>query len=242
MTKPTTGSPCRRCGICCRKGGPGLHHADRFLVEEGRIPLERLFTIRAGETVYDNVQDRHHRTDRDIIKIKDKPEGGGCTFLNGKGNGCDHYEDRPLECRLLNCRDTRKIEAVYSRRRLVRRDLLGNIQGLWELVADHQDRCDPRKVLRLLRVGDPQGPSFSGPLDSGNRTSRTVAELNAVLQYDLNLREVLAEKGIIHREGIDFLLGRPLWRVLRPFGIHIQRKGERLIWLKSDPKAEKTTC
>ncbi|MFW6372722.1 MAG: YkgJ family cysteine cluster protein [Thermodesulfobacteriota bacterium] len=252
MTAHVAGSRCRRCGICCRKGGPGLHLEDRVLVETGRIPLEQLYTIRAGETVYDNVREKFHRTSHDIIKIKSRPSRFECIWLNPAGNGCDHYDDRPLECRVLNCRDTHEIEAVYARKRLVREDLVGEVQGLWSLIRDHQDRCDPRQVELRIRAVDPSlqsslkshhDPSglHSRP-DSFFGDSESMAELNLILQYDLHLREVLTEDGRMHSNGLEFLLGRPLYKILRPLGIDIRLKNGRLVWMTTSRKGEEPPC
>lgn len=242
MKQDASASECRRCGICCRKGGPSLHREDNFLIEEGRISLEHLYVIREGEPVYDNVRERRHRAARDIIKIKDREDPGGCVFLDGPGTGCTRYEDRPLECRVLKCWDTREIEAVYSRGRLVRRDLVGGVKGLWDLIRDHQERCDPRKIESLALQAcrsDPKarnGSSESIPetFPGISNDSEAVAELNRILQYDLHLREIIAEDGGIHPDRIEFLLGRPLWRILRPLGVDIRREGERFVWMKTE--------
>ncbi len=253
LTAHAAGARCRRCGICCRKGGPGLHLEDRALVETGRIPLEQLYTIRAGETVYDNVQEKLHRTSRDIIKIKSRPDRSECVWMNPAGNGCDHYDDRPLECRVLDCRDTHEIEAVYARKRLVRENLVGEIQGLWNLIRDHQDRCDPRQVELRIRAVDRSLPSspksnrndpsgLHSRSDSSFGDSESMAELNLILQYDLHLREVLTEDGRVHPDRLEFLLGRPLYKILRPSGIDIRLKNGRLFWMTTSRKGEEPPC
>ncbi len=63
---------CHRCGTCCEKGGPALHHGDKALVEEGRIPAKYLFTIRKGEPAHDNVKGNTLFAQTDLIKIKSK--------------------------------------------------------------------------------------------------------------------------------------------------------------------------
>jgi hypothetical protein len=42
MSHPTD-TACRRCGTCCRKGGPALHREDRHLVVDGLIPADVYF-------------------------------------------------------------------------------------------------------------------------------------------------------------------------------------------------------
>ncbi len=60
------------------------------------------------------------------------------------------YNDRPLECRALKCWDTRELEQIYAAKRLTRRDLISNVKGLWDLIEDHQVRCDYIKIRDLI--------------------------------------------------------------------------------------------
>ena len=52
----TTDIECKRCGTCCREGGPALHRVDHDLVASGKIPLKDLYTIRKEELARDNVK------------------------------------------------------------------------------------------------------------------------------------------------------------------------------------------
>ena len=134
-------NPCRRCGTCCQKGGPGLHLEDRSLVESGRIPAGCLFTIRRGELARDNVKETLVPLTEEIIKIKGHAGSWACLFYDSNNRGCGIYTHRPLECRALNCRDTRRIEQVYQTTRMTRRDLLSGVDGPWDLIEDHEQRC-----------------------------------------------------------------------------------------------------
>ena len=122
---------CQRCGTCCEKGGPALHQEDRHLVDGGRVPASALFTIRRGELARNTVKGTLSPVTQEIIKIKGKPGRWTCLFFDDSTKGCGIYADRPLECRALNCRDTRQIERVYEGTRLTRKDLLSGIEGLW---------------------------------------------------------------------------------------------------------------
>ncbi|MBT8367361.1 MAG: YkgJ family cysteine cluster protein, partial [Deltaproteobacteria bacterium] len=106
MTKPppksSSGSPtkgCTRCGTCCQKGGPSFHQEDRMLIDKGVIPARCLFTIRRGESAYDNVKGCLMPVDSDIIKIKGKEGTWTCIFFDAHNKGCSIYSHRPLECR-----------------------------------------------------------------------------------------------------------------------------------------------
>ena len=129
-------SECARCGTCCIKGGPSFHHEDKELIDKGIILSKFLYTIREGELSYDNVKECLLPAASDIIKIKGQKDSWTCAFFNE--NECTIYDNRPLECRLLTCWDTREIEKVYSKNRLTRKDLLSAVEGLWDLIEEHQ--------------------------------------------------------------------------------------------------------
>jgi Fe-S-cluster containining protein len=143
---------CRRCGICCKKGGPALHRCDRELVDGGEVPLRHLVTIRKGEPAWDNVHGRLLPAAGDIIKVRSRTGGRTCVYYDLPNAACRIYARRPLECRVLDCRDTRAIEAVYEKERLTRRDLLEGVSALWELVAEHQRQCAYEKILPLAQA------------------------------------------------------------------------------------------
>jgi Fe-S-cluster containining protein len=217
--RPNNGDQsCRRCGTCCRKGGPALHRQDAHLVNDGLIPAETLYTIRPGEPVQDNVAGRPAFAQSDIIKIQGNGAGWTCRFLEDPTNRCTIYDHRPVECRALQCWDTRAIEALYDRERLARRDLLQGVEGLWELIVDHDRRCD----YRLIR-------DLAGRLSMG--ASEQKAALGAItdmVKYDQSLRQLLVENGHTPETMLDFLLGRPLTQTLTGFHIQVESVAGRI--------------
>lgn len=121
---------CRRCGTCCKKGGPTFHQADQPLIENGIIPIRYLYTIRKGEWVHDPIRGSILPVNAELIKIKSKDGKGICTFYDDRNGTCQIYTHRPIECQLLTCWDTNALEAMYEKNRLSRRDLLANMAGL----------------------------------------------------------------------------------------------------------------
>jgi Fe-S-cluster containining protein len=205
---------CRRCGTCCAKGGPALHRDDRRLVEEGKIALTHLYTIRIGEPIYDNVQNKRGRASEEIIRIKGLNDAQTCRHYDDGNNRCRIYDHRPLECRLLKCWDTSEIEAMYASDRLNRKDLLGEVEGLWDLIADHDQRCG------YIRIAE-----WAGQLQH-RRDRQTAAKIVEAVSYDIQLRRLLVEQRAVDPELLDFLLGRPLEKIFPAFGYDIRREGK----------------
>jgi Fe-S-cluster containining protein len=194
---------CSYCGTCCRKGGPALHLEDRLLVEQGFIHTRHLYTIRSGEPVRDPVRGGLTHAESDIIKIKGRGGRWVCRFLDEDSNRCRIYAHRPLECRELACWNPSRIEKAYDRGRLSRRDLLAGIDGLWELIEDHERRCSYARIQEWRN-------GLSGP---GAEKARV--QLAEVQAYDLELRKLMVSRGRIEAGMLDFLLGRPVEQVLR---------------------------
>jgi len=212
----TTLSECIRCGTCCEKGGPCFHIEDRMLIEKGKIPSKYLYTIRKGELAHDNVKGCLTPVDSDIIKIKGKKDSWMCIFFDEVKKGCTIYGDRPLECRALKCWDTRELEQIYANNRLTRSDLVSEVKGLWDLIKDHQARCDYKKIQPLIK----------DLVDS--RINHARRKLLEIIRYDAEIRELVVARGGLDPELLDFLFGRSLTKTLRNFGIKIHQEGQRI--------------
>ena len=190
----TPTSECIRCGTCCEKGGPAFHQNDRELIEKGVIPSRHLFTIRKGEFAYDNVKGRLVPVDTDIIKIKGKEDSWTCIYLDEENKICSIYDDRPLQCRNLKCWDTRELGKMYASHRLTRDDLIKDIEGLWDLIEDHQKRCDYGRIKTLI--------SELG----GTHHERARKQLLEIIQYDTEIRKLVVDKGGLDPEMLEFVL------------------------------------
>jgi Fe-S-cluster containining protein len=198
---------CKRCGTCCRKGGPALHVQDKALIDQGKIMLKDLFTIRKGELARDNIKGSLVPAESDIIKIKGSGSSWRCCFLAKNGNDCEIYDNRPFECRLLSCQDTSAIEEIYTKDRLTREDLLAGVAGLWDLVCAHEKKCSYEHI-GLFAVGWEK-----------NNAEAALKALVELIAYDRQLRQLVAQK--MNRAGAmtDLLFGRPLTETIHMFGI-----------------------
>ena len=213
----TTQNTCLRCGTCCEKGGPCFHQEDRLLIEKGQIPSKYLYTIRQGEYAYDNVKGCLVPASSDIIKIKGQKGSWTCFFFDAGEKACTIYNDRPLECRALKCWDTGELEQIYSSNRLIRKDLLSQINGLWDLIDNHQARCDYEKIIKLIN-------NLDGSHKDGARK-----QLLEIIQYDAEIRKLVVEKGGLDPAMLDFIFGRPLTETLPAYGIKVRQDGKKLV-------------
>lgn len=200
---------CRQCGTCCKKGGPSLHLEDIDLIKTGKIQLASLYTIREGELAHDNVKDLLVPVTSELIKIKGRDNTWTCLFFNDSTMACTIYRNRPLECQVLECWDTSSIEKIYDINRLTRKELISDVQGLWDLVTDHNHRCS-YKTLRDL----------SGQLNlkDGEDIAREIIE---IVNYDKHIRELVIKKAGVAPDMTDFMFGRPLMQTIVMFGLKI---------------------
>jgi len=212
-----TDTMCKRCGTCCKKGGPSFHQADKALIETGVIPSRCLYTIRKGEMAYDNVRQCLEPVKSDIIKIKGKGDSWTCLFFDEAQDACSIYESRPIECRALKCWDTAELEALYTRKRLKRKDLIADIEGLWDLIKDHQERCNYDTVHALVKAINSDGAGDSR------------LKLAALIQFDIEIRQLVVSRGGLDADMLDFLFGRPLHRTLKNFGLRVLQKGKKIV-------------
>jgi Fe-S-cluster containining protein len=210
-------SECKRCGTCCRKGGPALHGEDRRLVEDGTIPLKHLYTIREGEPARDNVRNTLEPVNGDVIKIRARGSGWTCLYLDEGSNSCTIYDHRPAECRALTCWDTARIEALYARDRLNRCELLGAAEGIREVVEIHQQRCDYHHLAGLAA-------SFRS-----HPNTRTAEPILEMVRYDYHLRERFCLRSQTEPAILDFLFGRALTVTARGFGLRVRSAGKKLL-------------
>jgi len=214
---------CQRCGTCCESGGPALHQEDLELVQSGKLPLKDLYTIRKGEMARDNVKGTLAPVAAELIKIKGAGQAWTCCYYDAESKGCSIYANRPLECRVLNCRDTAAIEALYDQGRLTRKDLLDSVPELWDLVEVHEQKCNYHDLANL--AAHLQEEHDKSAADS----------LVKMVSYDAHLRALIIEKGRPEPALLDFLFGRPVSDTLPGFGLKITHSGNKLIVAPTKP-------
>jgi Fe-S-cluster containining protein len=187
-----------------------------MLIDKGLIPSRYLYTIREGELARDNVKGRLMPVESDIIKIKGKEDSWMCIFFDDVSKKCTVYDDRPLECRALKCWDTRELEKIYANRRLTRKDLVSQVKGLWDLIEDHQTRCDYKKIQDLIKDL------------TGVKRTQARRKLLEIIRYDAEMRNLVVSRGGLDADMLDFLFGRPLTQTLVNYGIKIHQEGTKI--------------
>ena len=102
---------------------------------------------------------------------------------------------------------------------MTRKDLISTIEGLWDLIEDHQKRCS-YETLKLFIAAlnkDKKDGVLNGILD--------------IIKYDAQTRKLVVQKGGLDPEMTDFIFGRPITETIRIYGFKIieQNDNYRLI-------------
>lgn len=206
---------CKRCGDCCRNGGPALHEEDMNLIQDGTIPLTDIVTLRVGERAYDQVTQTVTGLDAEILKIKGRDGKWTCTYYSPEGRTCGMYDSRPVECELLYCEDTAPLAQMYDKGRLTREHLLPEGHPLLELIAEHNQKCDPVRMEELGKAAR-EGDDASGEA------------LREMVLFDMEMRRLVPEKAGTPAEMNDFFFGRPLKVLLRSMNINTYEVGDTI--------------
>ncbi len=195
---------CRRCGVCCTKGGPALHALDAALLSEGRLSVQDLFCVRRGELAQDPRQGGVRPVDHDLIKVRGRHPSWACIFYAPEQAGCAIYESRPAECRALSCDDPRALFAVMDTPYLSRWDLVDRACALGECIAEHEARFPVASALALAQA-------WKEGADGAIR-----AELTDMVRREWCFRRAFTARVQITDEDAWPYFGRPLRMILAP--------------------------
>jgi len=192
---------CLACGTCCRAGGPTLYLEDLTLVGGPGLTRVDLVTLRAGERAYSARLGRGLVLERELIKPRWR-EGVACTHL--QGSRCATYEQRPLQCRHLQCWSGRHAGQLDHMPRLGRADIYTEDATALALMAEYDAKLPAGELMEVLQAaaqGGDQAPALAA----------------MALEHRLRLG-VSARYGYPEGE-LDLLLGRPSWELARGFGL-----------------------
>ncbi|MEW6573201.1 MAG: YkgJ family cysteine cluster protein [Bacillota bacterium] len=203
-------SSCIRCGTCCLKGGPVLHHQDKRILLDGRVGYQHLITIRKGELALDPAQGTLKPVPEELVKVRGKGSEWACCFFDTETSSCSIYEHRFLECRLLKCWDTADIQAVIGKNTVVRTDLINPGDPVIKVIEFHEKECPYSAVEELV-----------GELSRETRKPQSLAQLTEIARKDLAIRFYALSKLSVREEFELFLFGRPVFKILNSRGIEI---------------------
>ncbi len=196
---------CRRCGTCCVKGGPVLHNDDLPLITNKIILPNQLVVIREGEPAYNPGTDAVEPTVCEMLKIQGKPGSWECLFYDGGQKSCTIHANRPLECHLLQCRDTKALLAVTGKDCLSRQDIVAADDPLSPYLQSLAEECSWHKIHDLLATPD----------------SDAVQEVEKILHTDLLIRQEAVNRFQISLPQELFYFGRPMFQSLHHPGLQL---------------------
>lgn len=220
---------CRRCGQCCRLGGPTLMREDAERLLDGTLPLSVLVCLRRGEWArHDGSRgstaaglprgDNLAPLAREMIKLAGAgvgPHPWQCPYLRETAGqaACAIHDHRPLQCRALFCEAPQAVENLLATGDfLSRAELLARLASveprasLWrELAEAHEDACPAGGYFRLRQE-----------LATTPNVAAVRRELAEQERYDEAFRQLCVERGALEPELLPLVLGRPLRDLPRP--------------------------
>jgi Fe-S-cluster containining protein len=209
---------CVRCGECCRKGSPTLLSPDLGLFSREVLTWNDVYTLRAGEKAT-NREGEVTTLQEERLKIREVPGSRQCWFYVAATQACRIYEDRPEQCRRQNCWSEPPAPSPPEEL-LQRHHLFAGVPEVWELIQQHQERCDCGAVVHRLT-------------DLGNGREEAGDSLFEALHLDHYLRQLLIDDWELTPAAVELLLGRPLTDFLETYGLHATLTPEGVFRLES---------
>ncbi len=190
---------------------------DIQLVREGFIRKGDLYSIRVGEPVRDNIENKLIITDRELIKIRGKKDGSGCVYYDEEAKACSIYEHRPAQCAALACWDSTEFMKVHKRPKADRKAIVYE-EVLLALMDEHGKKCSYDKLDGFVRMIEKKG-------------DEAVERILELLEFDHHVRIFTAKKLGIDSGEMDFYFGRPLTETITMFGLEVVREPDGSFFL-----------
>jgi Fe-S-cluster containining protein len=197
---------------------------DKELLKKGHIKLEQLITIRKGEMANLPMQDEPEPIAQELIKIVGKGKEWACIYLQRDEMECTIYENRPLECTLMECWDTSSLENVVGQNTLTRADIIPSDNPINEFIKYHELKC-PVPAPERIRTA----------LSSDEESTQALAELTELVQRDLFVRTQAIERLNLSLPLEIFYFGRPIHVMLNAHGLRAIEKDGTIQIIKQDP-------
>jgi Fe-S-cluster containining protein len=219
---------CIRCGTCCMKGGPTVHHEDKEILLHGHVGHEHLVTVRTGETVYNPVSGRCEAVSGEMIKVRGKGREWACFFYDDSESGCSIYEERFLECSLLKCWDPSGLMSVIGKNTIVRADIINRGDPIMSVIEAHDRECSCIEFEDLISA-----------VIRGDKETEARAMLGELIRKDMSMRAYSISELGLKPEFELFIFGRPLSQLLEGRGLSVSFPKE--FTTRHPKKSTKTT-
>lgn len=200
---------CLGCGSCCRVSSPTLYAEDLPRLREAGIGWEALIALRAGERVYSARLGRFQVLERELIKLRE--ENGACTCLTP--HGCGMYEQRPLQCRWLECWSGRHAGQLTDRPRLGRDELLADDHTALALAREYEAKV-------------PAGELHAALAAAAEGDAEASEQALTFLERDHRLRAGISAKFGYAPEALPLILGRPALEIAANYGLEVAVENE----------------
>lgn len=217
------GESCVRCGECCEIGSPTLLTPDLPLFQQEILTWNDVYTLRAGERVTSR-EGEVITLPEERLKVREVPGSRQCWFYLAATHTCRIYDQRPEQCRRQHCwGDPPRPPAAAQL--LSRRHLFAEVPEVWELIREHQERCNYAAVAQALaNLG-------AGKEEAGDA-------LFEALHFDHYLRQMLLTDWELTPAATELLLGRPLPEFLRAHGLTATLTPEGVFRLERRPEVD----
>lgn len=180
-----------------------MHRDDLHLLQRHILSLDHLIVIRAGEPAYNPIKGIVEPTSSELIKISGKGTSWECSFYDPAQSSCTIHQNRPMECRLLKCWNTREITEISGQECLCRHDLLQSDDQLLDYMADHEKKCSFAVALQHIEH-----------LADTRLQQEALQKLKAILTEDLAIREEAINRFQLSLQKELFYFGRPMFQVI----------------------------
>ena len=212
------GQSCVRCGECCGKGSPALLSADLGLFNREVLTWNDVYTMRPGEKATTR-EGEVTALQEERLKVREVPGSRQCWFYMAANQTCRIYENRPEQCRRQNCWGEPP-DPPAPEELLQRQHLFVGVPEVWDLIQEHQARCDCATVARLLA-------------DLGSGKEEAGDALFEALHFDHYLRQLLIDDWELTPAATELLLGRSLSTFLETYGVRATLTPEGVFRLES---------
>jgi len=180
------------------------------LVMEGVLRKGELYSIRIGEPVRDNIENKLIITEKELIKVREKKDRGGCIYYDEESRACTIYDHRPSQCAALACWDSNEFMKVYKRPKADRKSIVRE-EVLLALMDEHGRKCSYNELDGCVRMIEKKG-------------NEAVERILGLLKFDRHVRIFTAKKLGIDSGEMDFYFGRPFTETITMFGLQVIRE------------------